>query len=76
MFGDGHRIHCSLVREKGISLPLRAVVNGHVEVACLLAAACTDRSIEGTGAPGFHSNTAADLAREQGLRELVDELSR
>ena len=47
-----------------------AVVAGHAQVAWLLADAGADRSLRGTGTPGFADKTARDLAVERDMREL------
>ena len=60
----------------GLSAIMLAVVNGHDAIALYLLEAGADLSIKGTGAPGFHGKTAADLARARGLDELAGELSR
>jgi hypothetical protein len=60
----------------GLSALMLAVVNEHDAIARVLAAAGADLSLRGTGAPGFHGQTAADLARERGLDQLAAELSR
>ena len=54
----------------GLSALMLAVVNGHGPIVRLLAAAGADRTIRGSGAPGFHEKTAADLAAARGDREL------
>jgi ankyrin repeat protein len=48
-----------------------AIVARHEEVARRLLAAGASTTVRGSGAPGFHGKTAADLAREQGLRDLA-----
>ena len=55
-----------------------AVLRGHREIVALLVAAGADLSVRGTGAPGFHDLTAADLARARGDAEsatLLDSTS-
>ena len=65
------------VRAKfGLSATMLAVINGHEGIARFLLASGADLSTKGTGAPGFHDKTAADLARAQGLEQLAAELSR
>ncbi len=46
----------------GLSALMLAVVGGHGEVARMLARAGADRSLRGSGAPGFAGKTAYDLA--------------
>ena len=48
-----------------------AVIGGHPRVARKLVAAGADTTITGTGAPGFHGKTAADLATERGDKQLA-----
>jgi len=67
--------HLDRTAKFGLSALMLAVVNGHEEIARLLCAVGADRSITGTGAPGFHGKTAADLARASGLDQLASELS-
>lgn len=59
----------------GLSATMLAAVNDHEAIARLLLAAGADLSLTGTGAPGFHGKTAADLARDRGLAALATELS-
>jgi len=58
----------------GLSALMLAVVAGHEEIARLLVGAGADRSLRGTGAPGFAGRTAGDLARDRGLHALAREL--
>lgn len=58
----------------GLTALMLAVVAGHADVARLLARAGADRSLRGTGAPGFAGKTAYDLAIERGLFDLAVEL--
>ena len=57
-----------------LSALMLAVIAGHSAVARVLAEAGADRSIRGTGAPGFAGKTAYDLAVARGLNELADVL--
>ena len=50
----------------GLSALMLAALSGHRKVAESLAKAGADRSITGTGAPGFAGKTAADLAEDRG----------
>jgi uncharacterized protein len=56
----------------GLSALMLAVVRGHVEVARRLAEAGADRSLHGTGTPGFAGKTALDLARERGDAAMIE----
>lgn len=58
----------------GLSALMLAVVAGHTEIARLLARAGSDRSLRGSGAPGFAGKTAYDLALAQGMEDLAAEL--
>lgn len=51
-----------------------AVIAGHTEIARRLARAGADRSLQGSGAPGFAGKTAYDLAVERQMDELYEEL--
>ena len=64
-----------VVAKFGLSALMLAIVSGHVEVARVLAQAGADRTIRGSGAPGFAKKTAADLARERGMLALAAELA-
>jgi DNA-binding phage protein len=52
-----------------------AIVGGHEAVARELARAGADRTLRGSGAPGFAGKTAQDLARERGMAALAEELA-
>jgi ankyrin repeat protein len=60
----------------GLSALMLAVVRGHAEVVRILVDAGADRTLRGTGAPGFADRTALDLAVARGDRELAELLSR
>jgi ankyrin repeat protein len=55
----------------GLTATMLAVVAGHEAVAGLLVEAGANLEIRGSGAPGFAGKTAADLARDRGLKELA-----
>jgi len=55
----------------GLSALMLAVINRHAPVAEALLKAGADVTIRGTGAPGFHGRTAADLADESGQPEVA-----
>lgn len=76
--------HAGVVRvlvDRGANLDVRAkynltplmlaVVNDHDEVARILVEAGADRSLCGSGAPGFDGKTAFDLAVERGSTTLA-----
>lgn len=58
----------------GLSAAMLAAVNGHEAIVRLLQSAGADFSLRGTGAPGFHDKTVADLARARGLDALARDL--
>ena len=57
-----------------LSALMLAVVAGHKDIARLLARAGADLSIKGSGAPGFAGKSAYDLAVDQKMEELYEEL--
>jgi len=59
----------------GLSALMLAIVAGHPETARLLARVGADRSLRGTGAPGFAGKTAHDLAVAREYHELAAELA-
>ena len=65
-----HRPNLNVTAKYGLSALMLTIVAGHAEIARLLAAAGTDLSLRGTGAPGFVGKTAYDLAIERDMREL------
>ena len=54
-----------------LSAVMLAVINGHAHITRMLVDAGADLSIRGSGAPGFHGKTAADLALAQKRDDLV-----
>ncbi len=58
----------------GLSALMLSVIAGHPQVARMLAKAGADKSLTGTGAPGFAGKTAADLAAEKGDKRLAAHL--
>lgn len=58
----------------GLTALMRAVLNHHPEIVRLLVEAGADRSIRGSGTPGFAGKTAYDLAEAQGSAELAEML--
>jgi ankyrin repeat protein len=64
-----------VVAKFGLSALMLAIIGGHDEIARVLARAGADRTIRGTGAPGFAKKTAADLAKERGMLDLAAELA-
>jgi len=81
----GQRAVVELLIERGAALDhtakfrlsalMLAVIKGHEEIARALAAAGADRSLTGSGAPGFAGKTASDLAAARGLLALAAELA-
>ncbi|MEZ5364736.1 MAG: ankyrin repeat domain-containing protein [Bryobacterales bacterium] len=60
----------------GLTALMLSVIAGYPQVARVLAKAGADKTIEGTGAPGFAGKTAADLAAARGDRGLEQYLRR
>lgn len=56
----------------GLSALMLAVISGHQTIARRLIDAGADRSLIGSGAPGFAGKTAADLAEARGDIELAE----
>jgi ankyrin repeat protein len=69
-----YRANLNVTAKFGLSALMLAIVAGHTEVARLIANAGADFSLRGTGAPGFASKTAYDLAVERGMLELSTDL--
>ena len=70
-----HGAQLNVTAKYGLSALMLAVVAGHAEVARLLARAGADRSLRGSGAPGFAGKTARDLALASGSNALAAELA-
>jgi ankyrin repeat protein len=60
----------------GLTALMLAVIRGHAEVVRVLVEAGADLTVAGTGAPGFHGKTAAELARDRGDQVVLDLLAR
>jgi hypothetical protein len=56
----------------GLSALMLAVIRGHIDVARRLTDARADIGLRGTGAPGFATKTALDLAIAGGNPEMID----
>ena len=69
-----HGAQLDVTAKYGLSALMLAVVAGHPEVVHLLVRAGADRSLRGTGAPGFAGKTAHDLAVARGWTDLAAEL--
>jgi uncharacterized protein len=59
----------------GLSALMLAVIIGHIDVVRKLTDAGADLNLKGTGAPGFASRTALDLAVARGDLEIVEILT-
>jgi ankyrin repeat protein len=59
-----------------LSALMLAVIADHPKVARALVSAGADTSTTGSGAPGFHGKTAADLATERGDKRLAADIGR
>jgi ankyrin repeat protein len=64
-----------VVARYSLSALMLAVVNHHDSIARLLARAGADRTLVGSGAPGFAGKTAARLAADRGLEALARDLA-
>jgi ankyrin repeat protein len=56
----------------GLSALMLGVIGAHIEIVRMLVTAGADRTIRGTGAPGFAGKTALDLATAQGRSDMAD----
>jgi ankyrin repeat protein len=64
----------NITAKYNLSALMLAVVNGHADLVRLLCEAGADRSVRGTGAPGFAEKTALDLAEGAGRDEIAASL--
>ena len=71
----GHGADLDHTSKFHLSALMLAIIAGHPRVARRLVAAGADTTITGTGAPGFHGKTAADLATERGDKRLAAYIS-
>jgi ankyrin repeat protein len=69
-----HGADLNVTAKYHLSALMLAVIAGHAGIARRLARAGTDRTLQGSGAPGFAGKTAYDLARERQMAELYTEL--
>jgi ankyrin repeat protein len=69
-----HGADLNVTAKYTLSALMLAVVAGHKNIARLLARAGADLSITGSGAPGFAGKSAYDLAVDQKMEELYEEL--
>ena len=70
-----HGAALNVTAKFGLSALMLAIVAGHPDTARLLARAGADRSLRGTGAPGFAGKTAHDLAVARDYHALAAELA-
>jgi ankyrin repeat protein len=70
-----HAAQLDLTAKYGLIALMLAIVSGHIVIARALAREGADLSLRGSGAPGFAGKTAHDLAIDQGLDEIAQELS-
>jgi ankyrin repeat protein len=70
-----HGASLDVTAKFGLSALMLAVVAGHTDIARALAHAGADRTLKGSGAPGFAGKTAGDLAAARGLLDLAGELN-
>ena len=57
-----------------LSALMLAVIYGHTEIVRALVEAGANRSLRGSGAPGFYDKTALDLAMDQERPDLISAL--
>ena len=69
-----HGADLDVTAKYGLSALMLSVIAGHTEIARQLVRAGADRTLKGSGAPGFAGKTAYDLAVAREMRELYDEL--
>jgi ankyrin repeat protein len=69
-----HGADLNVTAKYTLSALMLAVVAGHKNIARLLARAGADLGIKGSGAPGFAGKSAYDLAVDQKMDELYEEL--
>lgn len=65
-----HGADMNVTAKYGLSALMLAIVAGHEAIASELARAKADRTLRGTGAPGFAGKTAYDLAEARGMTAL------
>lgn len=65
-----HRASLNITAKYGLSALMPAIVAGHADVAHLLVDTGADRSLQGSGAPGFAGKRAYDPAVDRDMREL------
>jgi ankyrin repeat protein len=66
----GHGANLDYTAKFHLSALMLAVINGRDAIVGILVDAGADRTIEGSGAPGFAGKTALDIARD-GNREIM-----
>lgn len=71
-----HAADPDVTAKYSLSALMLAIINRHGGIARMLFEAGADPSIKGTGAPGFASKTAYDLAVESGQLALARLMSR
>ncbi len=54
-----------------LSALMLAVINDHDNIVRILVDAGADLNLRGSGAPGFHNKTAAELANDSGQKEVA-----
>jgi ankyrin repeat protein len=69
-----HGASLNVTAKYGLSALMLAIVAGHEPVARTLVRAGADLTLRATGAPGFHRKSAYDLAAQQGMAALCQEI--
>lgn len=66
-----HRAELDHTAKYHLTALMLAVINGRTEIVRALVGAGADRSVRGSGAPGFYEKTALDLARGRERPDLM-----
>jgi ankyrin repeat protein len=67
---DAHA-ELNVTAKYNLSALMLAVLNHHDDVVRILVDAGADLNLRGSGAPGFHNNTAVELANDSGQKEVA-----
>ncbi len=67
---DAHA-ELNVTAKYNLSALMLAVINHHGNIVRILVDAGADLNLRGSGAPGFHNKTAAELANDNGQKEIA-----
>ncbi len=67
---DAHA-ELNVTAKYNLSALMLAVINHHDNIVRILVDAGADLNLRGSGAPGFHNKTAAELAKDSGQQETA-----